>query len=183
MDSHEHSDDGEVSRSQQRREALAVLDLADQLASLSKSQLAALPLSDQLRDAISETQRITKHVARKRQTQYLAKLLRREPDTVDALRQAMVPDREAQRRETATLHLIENWRTRLIDGGDEALGELIQLCPTADRQRLRSLVRQARVEAQETRPPRAFREIFQELRPLFEIHSEVSDDDHQADAE
>ncbi|MCB1560687.1 MAG: DUF615 domain-containing protein [Xanthomonadales bacterium] len=164
----DHHDDDTVSRSQQRRDALAVFDLADQLASLSNSQLNALPLTDELREAVEDTRRIKSHVARKRQTQFLAKLLRRDEDSVEALRRALEHDKADARRETAALHRIEQWRERLIDEGDDALGELVDLCPTADRQRLRSLVRQARTEKLKNRPPRAFREIFQELKPLFE---------------
>ena len=169
MDAHDNNhDDDIVSRSQQRRDALAIFDLADQLANLSNSQLSALPLTDELREAVEDTRRIKSHVARKRQTQYLAKLLRRDEESVEALRRAMEHDKADARRETAALHRIEQWRERLIDDGDAALGELIELCPTADRQRLRSLVRQARTEKLQNRPPRAFREIFQELKPLFE---------------
>ena len=169
MDSRDnHHDDETVSRSQQRRDALAVFDLADQLAGMSNSQLNALPLTDELREAIEDTRRIHSHVARKRQTQYLAKLLRRDEDSVEALRRAMEHDKADARRETAALHRIEQWRERLINDGDSALGELAELCPHADRQRLRSLVRQARTEKLQNRPPRAFREIFQELKPLFE---------------
>ena len=164
----DHHDADTVSRSQQRRDALAVFDLADQLASLSNSQLNALPLTDELREAVEDTRRIKSHVARKRQTQFLAKLLRRDEDSVEALRRALEHDKADARRETAALHRIEQWRERLIDEGDDALGELVDLCPTADRQRLRSLVRQARTEKLKNRPPRAFREIFQELKPLFE---------------
>ena len=164
----DHHDDDTVSRSQQRRDALAVFDLADQLASLSNSQLNALPLTDELREAVEDTRRIKSHVARKRQTQFLAKLLRRDEDSVEALRRALEHDKADARRETAALHRLEQWRERLIDEGDGALGELIDLCPGADRQRLRSLVRQARTEKLQNRPPRAFREIFQELKPLFE---------------
>ena len=169
MDAHDNNhDDDIVSRSQQRRDALAIFDLADQLANLSNSQLSALPLTDELREAVEDTRRIKSHVARKRQTQYLAKLLRRDEESVEALRRAMEHDKADARRETAALHRIEQWRERLIDDGDAALGELIELCPTADRQRMGSLVRQARTEKLQNRPPRAFREIFQELKPLFE---------------
>lgn len=64
-------------------------------------------------------------------------------------------------------HLIERWRERLIDGGDDVLGELLVSYPQADRQRLRQLVRQAGIEKRENRAPAAQRAIFQALKALI----------------
>jgi len=70
--------------------------------------------------------------------------------------------------ETARLHAIERWRTQLI--GDElALGELLDQFPHADAQRLRALIRNVRREAAAGKPPKSFRELFHELRSIFEI--------------
>jgi ribosome-associated protein len=157
------------SRSEQRREALAVLELAEHLLPLSRAQLAQLPLPDDLRDLVLESQRITAPVARKRQLHYLAKIMRREDDeTLEAIRQALEHDRSASRREAAALHRVEAWRERLIDDTDAALSELLTEHPQADRQRLRQLARHAREERLQNRPPHSFRELFRELRELFE---------------
>ena len=99
------------SRSQKRRDAMEVLALAQQLVALSDPALDRLPLPDQVRSAIDDTKRIRQQIAHKRQLHYLAKLMRREDDgTLHAWRQALEPDREAQRRETALLHRLEQWR-------------------------------------------------------------------------
>lgn len=162
-------DDGDdsPSRSQRRRDALAVFDLAERLVGLTDAQLAQVPLDDDLRDEVEKTRLVTQHIARKRQIGYLAKQMRRHEDDLPAIRAALDHDRQIARRETAELHRLEVWRDRLIDEGDDALSELLNLFPAADRQHLRQLSRQARVERHDNRPPHAFRELFRELRDLF----------------
>ncbi len=155
------------SRSQERREALAVLDLAHRLVELSEAQLAHVPLDDDLHAEVLRTRRVTQQIARKRQIQFLAKQLRRNADALPAIRAALDHDRDLARREAAGLHRIEAWRERLIADGDTALGDLLAEHPTADRQRLRQLARQARVERLENRPPHALRELFRALREII----------------
>lgn len=157
------------SRSQQRREALDVLALAQRLVALDAGRLAKLPLPDSLAPHVAETRRITSHIARKRQLAFLAKQMRREDDhTLDAIRDALEAGGEAARQETALLHRAEAWRERLLDEGDAALAELLEAHPDADRQHLRQLVRNALEERKRNKPPRAFRELFQALRGLLE---------------
>jgi ribosome-associated protein len=115
-----------------------------------------------------ETQRITSHIAHKRQLQFLAKQMRREEDEVlEAIRDAMDEGGEAARRETALLHQAEQWRDRLLADGDAALADLLEAFPHADRQKLRQLARNAADEKARNKPPRAFRELFRELRDVL----------------
>ena len=156
------------SRSQQRREALDVLELAGKLASLTPTQLARLPIPDDLLPHLEHTRKITAHIARKRQLAYLAKQMRREDDeTLDAIRDALDEDGVAARREVAAMHRVEAWRDRLLAEGDAALAELLDEYPAADRQHLRQLVRSTLEERKRNKPPRAFRELFRELRNLL----------------
>lgn len=157
------------SRSEQRRAALDVLALGQQLAGLSSAQLAKLPIPDDLLPHIVDTQRITSHVAHKRQLAFLAKQMRREDDaTLDAIRDALEAGGETGRRETALLHRIEGWRERLMLESDIALSDLLDEFPGADRQHLRQLVRNAIDERNRNKPPHAFRELFRELRDLMQ---------------
>ena len=157
------------SRSQQRREALDVLALGQQLVALSAAQLDKLPIPEALRPHIADTQRITANIARKRQLAFLAKQMRREDEeTLDAIRDALDAGGEASRRETAALHRAEIWRDRLLAEGDEALTELLTEHPAADRQRLRQLARNAAEERAKNKPPHSFRELFRELRELLQ---------------
>ena len=164
------------SRSQLRREALEVFELAERLVEQSEAQLARVPLDDELRALVRESQRITQQIARKRQLQYLAKILRREDDeTLDAIRDALENSKADSRRDTAALHRVEAWRDRLIDEGDAALAELLTAHPTADRQHLRQLARNAKDERLHNKPPHAQRELFRALRELLGEAGVVSD--------
>lgn len=155
------------SRSQLKREAEAVLELAERLVGLTAAQLKQLPLPDPIADAVRDTQKIGSPGARKRQLHYLAKLMRREDDELlDGLRRALEHDRAEARRETAALHRVEAWRERLLEEGDSALGELADEFPEIDRHHLRQLTRTAREERLQNKPPAAFRELFRVLKEL-----------------
>jgi ribosome-associated protein len=157
------------SRTQQRQGALEVRDLAEQLVALPPAQLAKLPIPEELLQHIHDTQKITSHIAHKRQLQFLAKQMRREDDeTLEAIRDALDEGGEAAKRDAAALHRTEQWRERLLSEGDTALGELLDTYPHADRQHLRQLIRSASEERLKNKPPHAFRELFRELRQLLE---------------
>lgn len=166
------------SRSQQRREALEVRALAEQLASLSPAQLEKLPIPEDLLPHILDTIRITSNIARKRQLQYLAKQMRREEDeALEAIRDALDAGSETSRRETALLHRAEQWRERLLDEGDAALTALLDEYPSADRQHLRQLVRNAQTERTRNRPPHAYRELFRVVRDVLQANADIQADD------
>ncbi len=158
----------DISRSQNRRDALDVLALGEKLVALTPAQLARVPVPEDLLPHIAEAKRITAHIAHKRQLAFLAKHMRREDDAVlDAIRNALDANSETSRREVATMHRVEDWRERLLKDGDKALGALLDEYPHADRQELRTLVRNAQAEKAKNKPPRAYREIFQVLRTLL----------------
>ena len=156
------------SRSQLRREALDVLKLAQALAAMSDAQLAQVALDDDLRAEVQRARAVTQQIARKRQTQYVAKQMRKLEDAeLEAIRASLEHDRGHARSEAAALHRVENWRERLVAEGDDALNELAQQFPQCDRQHLRQLARQARGEREANRAPHAQRELFRALRELF----------------
>lgn len=158
----------DISRGEKRRQALEVLALGEKLVGLTPAQLAKLPIPEDLLPHIEYTKRITSHGARKRQLAFLAKQMRREEDaTLQAIRDAMDVTSEVNRAEVARMHRIEQWRERLLAQGDAALAELVAQYPDADRQQLRTLVRNALAEKARNKPPRAFRELFQVLRGLL----------------
>ena len=156
------------SRAQQRREALDVLALVQALGEHSAAELEKLPVPEQLLPHFAELRRISAHGARKRQHAYIAKQMRREDESVlDAIRDALAAGGEAARQETALLHRVEAWRDRLLADGDAALSELVEQHPSADRQQLRQLVRNALEERARNKPPRAFRELFRVVRDVI----------------
>jgi ribosome-associated protein len=159
----------EASRSQRRREALDVLKLAHALSDMSDAQLKSIPLSDDLREEVQRARAVKQQIARKRQNQFVAKLMRRLDDAeLDAIRAALEHDRDRSRRDTAELHQVETWRERLVANGDEALTSLLDAYPQADRQQLRQLARHARLEREQNKPLHAYRELFRQLRELMD---------------
>lgn len=155
------------SKSQRKREAHDIRDLANLLIGLPAAQLGRIPLDDRLRAAVDEARAIRSHIARKRQMQFVAKLLRNEDtgpiiDTINAIR-------GEARQLTARHHRAEAWRDHLIDAGDEAVSELVSARPEIDVPAIRRLVRTAAREAREDKPPAAARTLFRHLRDLDEI--------------
>jgi ribosome-associated protein len=156
------------SRSQKRREALGVLELAEALVALTPAQLSRVPVPEATLPHIEDTRRITSNIARKRQLAFLAKQMRKlDEDELQAMRDALDEKSAASRTETAAMHRVEAWRDRLLEGGDEALAELLDLHPDADRQRLRQLVRNTLEERKRGKPPHSYRELFRELRGIM----------------
>lgn len=157
--------DNRPSKSQLKRDAHELRELGTALIKLNDATLKTIPLSDELRQAIHEAQRINKHGALKRQLQYIGKLLRNADAEIirDAYQQAV----NHYQQDVKQFHRVEQWRDRLLKEGDAALGELIDEAPTADRQHLRQLVRSANKEKLDNKPPKSARELFQYLKSLF----------------
>lgn len=155
------------SRSQRRREALDVLALAHALMDAPPGMLASVPLEDDMRELVATSRAIKPQIARKRQTQFLAKHLRRLDDqALAALAERFSEDRDRVHREAARLHRLEAQRDDLLARGDDALADLLLRYPQAERTRLRQLQRQALAERARSAPPRASRELFRLLRQL-----------------
>jgi ribosome-associated protein len=161
--------DGEAdapSKSQRRRDALEVKSLAARLIDLSPPLLAQIPLDETVNKAILEARRIRSNVARKRQLQFVAKLLRRvDPEPIA---EAVHELDQSARQATARQHRAEAWRDRLLADGDPALGELMRLRQDGDAQAIRQLMRKARQEEARGRPPAAARKLFRRLREMDE---------------
>jgi len=155
------------SRSQLKREALAVRDLGSELASLGAAERARVPLPDDVVEAINELNRTTKHGARKRQLGWLAKRLRN--IDVQPIEAALESIRQAARANTQTLHLVEQWRDKLLGDDDKpnpkrALTDFLDKYPHADSQQLRQLQRSAAKEKAENKPPKSARQLFKLVR-------------------
>jgi ribosome-associated protein len=153
------------SKSQRKRDSAALQDLGAELVEMSKSKLAAIPLDDDLREAIALAQGIKAHGGRKRQILYIGKLLR--GTDVEPIREAIAKLDQTDAASVAHLHRPERWRERLLTEGNEALTQLLGEYPAADSQRLRQLVRNAQQEHAAGKPPKSSRELFKYLRELL----------------
>ena len=145
--------------------------------------LTRLQLPEKLVEAIAESKRITNFEGKRRQMQFIGKLMRKlEPEQHEAIRVALVEQHTPSALETQTLHQAEMWRDRLL-ADDDALGQWINLSPSTDSQQLRALVRQARKDAVPERPGeaqrhgRAYRDIFQLVRAQLMGENNVDDEE------
>jgi len=162
------------SRSARKRASEELQTLGEQVSELPNQTIASLPLPEPLKDALASAKRIGNFGGRRRQLQYIGKLMRRlEPDALDAAREAVSVARAPSARQTALLHRAERERDELL-ASDAALERWLAEDRDGDAQRLRSLIRQARKDASEARPGeaprrgRAYREIFAILRARLE---------------
>jgi len=135
-------------------------DLGEELVALTEQQLAGVELPENLLDAIAHARGLTKFEARRRQMQYIGKLMR-EVDP-EPIRERIAAYKAVSHAHTARLHLLERWRARLLED-EGALTELMSEHPHADAARIRTLVRNAARERERGQPPKSFRALFQLL--------------------
>ncbi|KAB2888235.1 MAG: DUF615 domain-containing protein [Burkholderiaceae bacterium] len=185
----------EASKTDLKRESDALQALGEELLTLRGDLFDRLQLPDKLQEAVAEAKRITNFEGRRRQMQYLGKLMRKlEEREVEAIHAAIDEQRNGSAAEKLALHQAEQWRDRLI-AHDEALAIWLDQFPRTDTQQIRALVRQARKDAPEgkeanvqasqglaPRKGRAYRELFQLVREQLDDaatlarHEEREDD-------
>ena len=156
-------DTGRPSKTKQKEVMHELRDLGAELVELSVGQLKRINLPENIYDTVRECQKITAHGARRRQIQYLGKLMRSVDD--EPIRAGLALLRGESSAETARLHRLERLRVRLLE--DEAvLSEIAAQWPGVDLQHLRTLRRNALKEKENNKPPKNFRAIFQILQEL-----------------
>jgi ribosome-associated protein len=162
------SDEGQPSKTRRKKQMQELQALGAELCALSPGELDAMDLPERLRDAVLDARGMTGHEARRRQLQFIGKLMR----SVDAepIRSRIAALKSVSREEVAQFHVIEAWRARLL-AEPAALAEFLDRHPGADAQRLRVLIRGAGEERAVGRPPRSFRLLFQALREILEADS------------
>jgi ribosome-associated protein len=163
-------DSDSPSRTQLKQVSEQLQQIGEALTEMQPARRARLPLPEKLQEAITEARRITNFGARRRQLQFVGKLMRGlDPEVLEAVNEALRVEQGESVRESAMLHQAEEWRDALI-ADDERLGRWIDAYPDTDSQQLRALIRQARKDAQAATPGeprrhgRAYREIFQLVR-------------------
>jgi ribosome-associated protein len=160
----------EPTRTDLKRESTELQKLGEDLLTLRADFMARLDLPEKLVDAVAECKRITNFEGRRRQMQFIGKLMRKLEDSKhDEIRAALEEQHMPSAKDTLLLHQAELWRDRLV-ADDDAVGQWITLSPSTDSQYLRALVRQARKDAKPEKPGlaprhgRAYRDIFQMVR-------------------
>ncbi|APE29835.1 hypothetical protein BOX17_01950 [Halomonas aestuarii] len=154
--------DERPSKSQIKREMQALKQLGEQIIAMSDAQRARFPLSDDLLAAVEEAGRIKAREARRRHMQYVGKLMRGEDlEGIQAVFDEI--ENETLRRDHA-FHRLEQWRDRLIAEGDDAVEAFVAEFPDVERQALRQLIRNARREREQGKPPTNARRLFRLIR-------------------
>ena len=154
------------SKSEIKRQMLARQDLAKTLSELSSDQIKSLPVEERLKEKLLETEKIRTFGAIKRHKLFLGKLMRALDETeIAAIEARLEAIKGVNKVEIAKFHHLERMREDLLNN-DSRLTQLIQDHPGHDLQNLRTLIRNARKEKAENKPPKAFREIFQILKAL-----------------
>lgn len=154
------------SKSQRKRELQKLLQLTEKALTLSDDKLAKTGINEKALNALREARKMKASGARNRQLKYISKLIRNED--VSIIESYLDEAEQSHINEKRFFHQLEQWRDRLIDEGDEALGAFLLEYPAADRQQLRTLVRAARKENQQGKTPAASRKIFKYIRELAE---------------
>jgi ribosome-associated protein len=159
------------SRTERKNASEELQALGEELITLRAELLAGLSLPDKLREAVGEARRLTSLGAKRRQAQFIGKLMRQlEPEALEAVRAALDVQNGQSAKDTLLLHRAEQWRDWLI-AEDERLEQWLTEHPGTDAQQLRALIRQTRKDARDARPNdppqrqgRAYRQIFALVR-------------------
>ncbi|MFZ6691611.1 ribosome biogenesis factor YjgA [Undibacterium sp. SXout20W] len=159
------------SKSELKRQMTALQKLGQELVEQPRDRVKRVPMPEDVRDAILECQQISSHEGRRRQMQYVGKKMRTLDEEEVALIQKTIDSwKGASKSETAAMHALERRRDKLLTD-DNTLTELLAEHPELDVQQLRTLIRNARKEQAENKPPKAYREIFQILKQLQKTDS------------
>lgn len=163
MHDEDFPDDQRPSKTRRKAEMHELQDLGAALVELAPGQLKRIDLPEDILDAVLQWQRFTKHEAKRRQLQYIGKLMR--ATDPEPIRAGLALLRGESAEETARLHKRERLRLRLLED-EKVLSEIAELWPHADLTQLRQLRRNALKEQEAGKPPKSFRAIFQIFKEL-----------------
>jgi ribosome-associated protein len=154
------------SKTKRKQQMLALQKIGETLVSLSAPQLAKIPLEPPLSDAIHVARTLKAHEAKRRQLQYIGKLMRNVDTQIieDALSKVQHKDQYSK----AKFHQVERWRDKLIAEDDATLNEFLQKFPHTDSQQLRQLVRGAQKDHAANKTRGADTSLFRYLRTVIE---------------
>ena len=155
------------SKTQRKKQSHALQSLGERLVELTPAKLARVPLTEPLREAVEMAQRTRSHEGRRRQMQYIGRLMR-DADG-DAIAQALAADSEQHRGAVTAMHAAERWRDGLIDASLD-LTDFIGRYPGGASAPLAALVSSARRERAAEKPPRQARVLYRELHRIIADH-------------
>ena len=158
---------GGPSKSQRKRDMIALQKLGEELVEQSAERIRKCQISDDLCNAVLECQRIKNREGRRRQLQYIGKLMRKlTEDEIEFIKQQLESWKGLSKADTALLHAVESQRTQLLENPN-AFTDFMKQFPQADSQQLRTLIRNAKKEQEAKKPPKAYRELYKVIRALI----------------
>ena len=164
-DEPEEQEEQEKSRSQLKREAQALYDLGVELTKLPQSTLIRIPMEETLRQAVNATSNIRSNSAKKRHLLFIGKLMRQ--GGAEEIQAELDLINEEKTRQTRQLHLVEEWRDRLLKQEKSTESQFFDEYPHADRQTIRQLIRNADKEMANKKPPASSRKLFKIIRKIL----------------
>ena len=171
--SFDDSEQQEISKSALKREMTRLQKLGEDLLTFKLSELAKLPITELLLEALTTAARIKHREGKRRQLQYVGKLMRREkPESIEAIEQLLEKRHNAKKIANQQLHRAEEWRDKLL-ADDRNIETFIDEYPNADRQHLRQLTRQHKTEVKNEKPPASARKLFSYIREHIQTTSET----------
>ncbi|WP_419571230.1 ribosome biogenesis factor YjgA [Rheinheimera sp.] len=164
-----HGDDWDVeegkSKTQVKQEMHQLQALGEELVALSPVARAKIEMDDELKDALALADKLkTKREALRRHIQFIGRLMRTRD--IEPIERALALIRNTNQAATRKFHLVEDWRDKLI-ADSSALTAFVEQYPEVDVQQLRTLIRNAKKEQEKNQPPKAFRELFQLIKPAI----------------
>ncbi|AMX02022.1 ribosome biogenesis factor YjgA [Microbulbifer thermotolerans] len=153
------------SKTQLKKEMHQLQELGKRLTELSAAQLAEVPLDGDLREAVETLHRIKSNEARRRQLQYIGRLMR--SADVDAIEKVLERFKERDQQHLRFDKMAGDWRERLLQEGNAAQSDFFDRYPHADHQQLRQLIRDSQREIKNNKPPTNQRKLFRYLRDFF----------------
>lgn len=162
-----------------KKEIGVLFKLAEEMSVLSAAHLKSLELPEKIHKAVVEVSVMKLNGARKRLLKFIAGQLHKMD--VDPILERLARIKTQSAHVVREHHITERWRDRLINDGNDALTELMDEHPQADRQKLRHLVRNAQKEAELAAPPKSSRLLYQYLKALFSSSEDEENDDTEYD--
>ena len=167
------------SKSEAKRQSNELQKLGEQLVDAPRDRVKRVEMPEDVKEAILTCQTITNHEGRRRALQFVGKKMRTlDEEEVAVIQRTIDSWKGASKAETAALHALERRREKLL-ADDKALTQLLAENPELDVQHLRTLIRNARKEQAENKPPKAYREIFQILKDLGKKPKQAASDDEE----
>ena len=181
---YEYDDQGEIvyyavrpNKTQIKKDMAVLFALSEELSELSMAQLKTLELPENIHKAIVEVSGMPHKGARKRLLKFITGQLHK--IDVEPILEKLSRMKNKSAHAVREHHTVERWRDKLMAGGNEALTELLNEHPHADRQQLRQLLRNAQKEAEANKPPKSSRLLYRYLKELFKVDGETGFEDEQ----